>query len=75
MISDMHPKIMFGIHTEIAGGNAPFSAKVLKSVKNRIKMNDNKKPIAIWGPVPPRLLRAETITPINTRMQMVKGEV
>jgi hypothetical protein len=31
----------------MAGGKDPFSANVLKSVKNKIKIKDNRNPSAI----------------------------
>ena len=31
--------------------------------------------MAIWGPVPPRLFREDTIAPMKTRIKMVKGDV
>jgi hypothetical protein len=43
----MIPKMIFGIHTEISGGNAPVSANVLNKVKKRIKIKDNRNPSAI----------------------------
>jgi hypothetical protein len=64
---------MFGIQTEITGGIDPASANVLNKVKNKIKMNDRVNPNAICGPVPPRLFLDETITPIKTRIKIVKG--
>ena len=75
MNAERIPNNIFGIQTEIAGGIEPFSANVLKSVKNRIKINDRRKPMAICGPVPPRLFREETIAPMKTRIRMVKGDV
>ena len=72
---DNTPKMMFGIQTEICGGISPDSANVRNNVKNRIKIKDNKNPKVICGPVPPRLLRDDTITPINTSIKIVNGEV
>src|SRR5688572_28027225 len=72
---DITPKMMFGIHTEICGRISPDSANVLNNVKNRIKIKDNKKPNVICGPVPPRLLRDDTITPIHTSIRIVNGDV
>lgn len=69
----MIPKTMFGIHTDISGGVDPASAKVRNKVKKRMKMKDNKNPKAICTPVPPRLFRDETITPMNTRIRIVNG--
>ena len=74
MPSEMIAKTIFGIQTEISGGVDPASAKVRNNVKNRMKMNERRKPTAICNPVPPRLFRDETITPINTRMRIVNGD-
>ena len=70
----MSAKITFGIQTEICGGIEPASAKVRNNMKKMIKIKDSTNPMAICNPVPPRLLRAETITPMNTRIKIVTGD-
>jgi hypothetical protein len=74
MPSEIMPKTILGIHTEICGGVDPASAKVRKSVKNNIKINDREKPSAICRPVPPRLFLEETMQPMNTSIKIVNGE-
>ncbi len=73
MPKEIRAKIILGIHTDNSGGVEPASAKVRNKVKNKIKMNDSTKPRAICSPVPPRLFREETITPIKTSIRMLNG--
>ena len=70
---EMIAKTILGIQTDICGGVEPASANVRNNVKNNIKIKERRKPTAICNPVPPRLLREETMTPMKTRIMMVKG--
>jgi hypothetical protein len=74
MANAMRPKIMFGIQTDISGGIDPFSANVRNSVKNKINTKESTNPREICKPVPPRVLRADTINPMKTSLKMVTGD-
>ena len=74
MMAEMTPKMMLGTQTEICGGIDPFSANVRNSIKNKMKIKESRNPRAICNPVPPLLFREETITPIKTKIKIVKGE-
>lgn len=64
-------KIKLGIHTPNSGGIILLRAKVTENLERIIYAAPNDTPSARLSPIPPRIFREATETPINIKINKV----
>ena len=65
---------MFGSHTDSTMFMLPLTANVVERVRNSIYTKLRTSPKPMFTPIPPRVLRDESDTPMSVKMKAANGE-